>query len=509
MTWVPDPATASVFATMSINGGIGIVVWLLFELFRGTIEVYAPRARSMRHRTPEAPKQGFLAWFPAVRDITDEDLLKSVGVDGYVFFRFLRACWYIFAICGSVGLVVLLPVYSTAPGNKGVAGINLYSMGNVESQGSRLWAPWILTYLFTGVFLYFMYKEYEHFVVIRRKFLREGDQDINEQKNYSVQVENVPVEFRSSEKLKSFFEQLFPGEVLFACISVTATPLSKAVAERKAAVANLEGAIAAFEGDPEKKRPEIKLNKKGKPAMCGGKEVVDAIEYWTKAVKELDAEVDRLKSMAITAENAAVLTAEQVAAAEAEEAEAKKDKKKKDKKAKITKKDVSGTGFVTFASRRAQVSACQMAVLDEKHFDVMVFPAPAPSDLIWSNIATPPAHTEKVAAVTSVVYRLGLLFWGLVLAFIAAVSTLSNLAKFLPFVNSLDPVSYAIIAGQLPIIIVIVFIALLPVFMSLISTYAEKRKTVSGVQKEVFRWSVQALILSYLIIMLTNSLFRD
>ncbi len=99
-----------------------------------------------------------------------------------------------------------------------------------------------------------------------------------------------------------------------------------------------------------------------------------------------------------------------------------------------------------------------------------------------------PAYTQNVSYATSVFWNSGLLFWGVVMAFVAAVSNLSNLATYLPFLNDLDPVSYAILEGQLPVVILIVFMMLLPAAMTYSSQSVEKRKTNSGVQMEVFKW---------------------
>lgn len=495
MGWRPDPATSSIFATLTLNGVIFIALLVLFEIVRNQREVYGPRLRSKGHRTPAFPKRGLFSWATTVWSINDEETLKTCGADGYVFYRFLRMGFRTFGACAVIAIVTLFPIYGTAIGNAGVAGLAKYSMANLADSGDRLWASCIFTYIFTGIFLYFIHKEYEHFVFIRRQFLKSGDADVNEQKNFSVMVENVPISYRSSQKLFEFFEAIFPGEVLYACISVMTTPLTKAVANRKEAIVKLEKAIAAWKADDTGVRPEIKL-KKGKPAMCGSTEKVDAIEYWTGKVKELDSEVTRLKQMAITAENA-----QKVCEDPTSDAPSVEDNKPAEEIRirmgslipfnsipQITKKDVSGTGFITFKSRKTQICACQLPVLSEEHPDVVVVPAPAPNDVVWANIGTKVAHTEYVSSITSVVYYMGLLFWGVVLAFIAAVSTLSNLEKFLPFVKQLDPVTYAIIAGQLPVIMVIVFIALLPIIMKSVSTFLEKRKSHSSISQEVFSW---------------------
>ncbi|CAM9090535.1 unnamed protein product, partial [Ectocarpus fasciculatus] len=413
----------------------------------------------------------FFSWVSVTWNISEEETLQTCGADGYVFYRFLRLGFRTFGICAIGALIVLFPVYATARGSEGVAGLNKYSMANLESGGDRLWASCIATYIFTAIFLYMMHREYEHFVGVRKQFLKSGDVDISEQKNFSVMVENTPVSHRSSEKLFEFFDDIFPGEVLYACISVKAVPLTSAVANRNAALCKLEQAVAMWKADDEGKRPEIKL-KKGKPAMCGSTETVDAIEYWSGELKVLDGEVTRLKDMAV-----------------------------------ITKRDVSGTGFVTFKTRKTQICACQLPVLSEANPDVTVIPAPAPNDVVWKNIATKPSYIEDVSSIVHTVYYLGLLFWGLILAFIAAVSTLSNLEKFLPFVKQLDPVTYSIIAGQLPVVMVIVFIALLPIIMKNVSIFIEKRKSHSSISQEVFGWYFLYQIANVYLMLLAGSIF--
>ena len=72
-------------------------------------------------------------------------------------------------------------------------------------------------------------------------------------------------------------------------------------------------------------------------------------------------------------------------------------------------------------------------------------PAPEPSDIIWSNIAYSPEEIEYKAYLTSLGFYYGLLFWGTVLALVAALSNLKNLQKFFPFLKNLDEASYALL----------------------------------------------------------------
>jgi uncharacterized small protein (DUF1192 family) len=155
---------------------------------------------------------------------------------------------------------------------------------------------------------------------------------------------------------------------------------------------------------------------------------------------------------------------------------------------KITKKMISGTGFVTFKSRRTQITALNIPFLAEDHPRMKATTAPPPSDIIWENMDASTDLTKRRAVLTSMFYFTGLVFWGVILAFIAAISQLSSLESVFPFLNDLDTAAYSILEGLLPVIIMMIFISLIPITMSFLAMYFERRKTHSQVQYEVFQW---------------------
>lgn len=353
MSYSPDPDTSSVFACLAINGILGLVFYSLFEIFRSKeLEVYAPRLRSHKDAVGEKPSNSLFGWIGPTWRATDDEVLRIAGMDGYVMLRFLRMCTTIGGHC-CLGLVVLLPVYATAPGNPNVNGINKISMANLIEGGDRLWVSLLFYYAFTFVFLYFIYKEYENFAAKRRHFFREGDATINPQVNYSVQVENIPVEYRSSKKLESFFNYLFPREIICASVSVGCPALVEAVAKRKIAVNNLEKAVALMEADDNRTRPTLSL-KKGKPALCGGDEKnVDSISYWENEISTLNYTIAKLKVDAARLEADEVIINKSV--------ESGLDKHLLAEDTPDPKQFMTCTGFVTFSSRRSQSTACQVS----------------------------------------------------------------------------------------------------------------------------------------------------
>lgn len=481
---------------------LSLHIWNIFcdsyhysRYFRGKEpEIYSPRLRVLPKESTTRPASGIFKWIWQVYNVEDRALLLSVGLDGYVFLRFLRMCAIVGGCCSLFAGIVLIPIYFTAAGAEGVSGVELYSMGNIYAGGSRLWASFVAWYLFTGILLYMLHKEYENFVVARQLILKHGDPSVDLQVGYSVVVENIPLEYRSSLKLHTLFESFFPGKVQFAIVSIATDKLAKVVDDRKCLVAQLEGAIAAYEN--KHTRPSVKV-KKGKPTfLCCGVTKVDAIDYYRAEIKKMDLRVQKLQGDVFTLENElkqgnldlkAVVEDEIMSITNTENEIAKE---KDPDTGGIKPKHISSTGFVTFTTREAQAVACQMPILSEAYPTLIVKAAPEPKNVIWGNIQSTPTYTNTVSIGTSVLFYSGLLFWGSLLAFISALSNLSNLEPLLPFLSALDPASYAIIQGLLPVIVLIIFLALIPVIITAIVAKIEMRKSHSEVQSEVFGWQV-------------------
>jgi hypothetical protein len=62
-------------------------------------------------------------------------------------------------------------------------------------------------------------------------------------------VENVPRSLRQNDKLKAFFSNLFPNEVVLAHVSVKANKLDALVQKREMLVKQLEAEIAIHYGN--------------------------------------------------------------------------------------------------------------------------------------------------------------------------------------------------------------------------------------------------------------------
>lgn len=537
MAWKPDADTYSVFATLGFNVVLAIGLMIVFEYFRyRQIDIYAPKLRKPGGKELPNPGKFPFSWILRVWYASENDILKIAGMDAYVYLRFLKMCFNIGSIC-SLGLVVLLPVYGTAAGSTSdeVYGINLYSMANIPENGNRLWASLIFIYLYTFVFLYFTFKEYENFVRARGLYFKGGDSSMPMQMNYSIIVENIPPAYRSKKQLKEFFELLFPGETMFSYIAISLTPLENATKLRKALLTRLETAIALYEASGRKNRPQIQL-KNGVEVTAAGTESTDMIDFLYDQIQILSEEIaefqreaheaaddlivedrksiqsssganqpldaiemiqnslgdinitEKLSSVRDMSQSVRELSIKDVALS-ASKIDQKIISFITNYHEKITKRMLSATGLVTFKSRRTQAVAAQIPILSEDYPMMKVMNAPPPSDIIWDNMSASTEHTESVAFVTSLMYYTGLLFWSAVLAFISAISNLKNLETYLTFLKSLDDTSYAFLQGILPVLVMLIFLSMVPMVMATVSIYVERRKTFSVVQQEVFKWS--------------------
>lgn len=164
-------------------------------------------------RVPNSPAWYPFAWIVEMSRVTEDDLLKMIGLDGYMMIRFLNICIRISAFLTFLGIVILVPVYySTAPSE--LESWNKYTLANIPNnpRARQLWVPVIFSYVFTAYYCYLFQAEYKNFMKKRLQYLVQCDSDTPAQTYYTVMVERLPSQLRSVPKLYEFFDRLFPGK---------------------------------------------------------------------------------------------------------------------------------------------------------------------------------------------------------------------------------------------------------------------------------------------------------
>ena len=540
----------TVVATISINGLFFITLTSLFEYYRNKLpDLYAPRTRGNNPKH-EKPRTGYFQWLFQLYEIGDEDMFRIAGMDGYVFLRFILFCCKLCTITAFCGAIVLIPCYATSPMTKHMNHFEMVTMANINQGGPRLWVSFIFAYLFVLLFLYLIHKEYANFVLMRNKFFHREVEVIPLQTRYTIQVENIPEALRSSEQLFTAFDRLFPGEVMYAHVAVSTPELDILITQRDKVRDDLERAIAVYEGNGRQNRPVLDL-RKFNPLKYRLEKEVDSISFLSKRLETLCSRVEQLqravteynelqphakspRSSAATASAAALSPAAATSTGQALKETQEdflasapqrdsQDSTHSEDDIELTRASsasqlltynplqgalalrrfssilhdvrnglsahfLSTTGFVTFHTRKAQLTAVRTSILLERHPLMTVVQAPPPGDVIWGNISASTRATEETAVFSAGLYYSFLGVWGGVMAFVAAASSLSTLEAYLPFVRNFDIYAHAIVEGILPVIVVLTFSTIVSEVIAFIARNIENRKTNSAVEMEVFKW---------------------
>ena len=221
----------------------------------------------MAGRVPPYPSEKPFGWFFAIQKVSEEDVLQMVGLDAFMCLRFIALCQKFSIFLSFWGLVVLVPVYSSA--TTGPNEWNRYSISNLlkgtDDMKYRLWFSALFAYMFAAYFCQLLYAEYNNFSMRRLHFLvlsdpeslQRDDPDTPPQKYFTIMVERVPADMRSAELLRQYFDRLFPGDVYTVEVAVDIHELDRKCQERKRIRDKLESAIAFYEA--KNKRLEVNI----------------------------------------------------------------------------------------------------------------------------------------------------------------------------------------------------------------------------------------------------------
>jgi hypothetical protein len=249
----------------------GIMMMLTYEVLRRYIpSVYGGRRRhmaSIHGDTISSLPMGSpvpLNWVGPIFGVPWSRVRQAAGLDAYMFLRYIRMCLRITSVSSFWGLVILSPIYAT--GQNGAEGWYYFSMANVSQYSWRLWVPVFFLYLFSFFVFFVMKQEYRHFLELRMEFLGKGEANVHPQHQYSLKVERIPYELRSSRALFDYFNSLFPGKVHSASIVLQVPGLDKLSTRRGRVAHRLEKSIAYYHATGE--RPTHVVGR-GRLKYCG------------------------------------------------------------------------------------------------------------------------------------------------------------------------------------------------------------------------------------------------
>ncbi|KAK5118112.1 hypothetical protein LTR62_004159 [Meristemomyces frigidus] len=300
--------TDSVYASVATSLGLTLGIALLFCFLRPYNNVvYAPRAKhaDSKHAPPPIEK-GLFGWIPPLIHTKEQDLVDKVGLDAAIFLRFNRMLRNIFSVLSVLGCGILIPVYLVCSDSSITKGISWFSrLAPVYMFGSQgFWAVVLIAYIFDIVICFFLWTNYRAVVKLRRAFFDSSEYQRSLHAR-TLLVTDIPKELRSDEGIVQITENIKATDAVpRAAIARNTKDLPELVEEHEKTVRELESVLAKYLKDPNKlppKRPTRKVSKNDKSYTKG--QVVDAIEYLTSRIKELELEIKEVR-LAIDKRNA-------------------------------------------------------------------------------------------------------------------------------------------------------------------------------------------------------------
>ena len=307
--------TNQMLSTLYLNGGVFIVLIIIFEACRSIKCLYLNRLTSrfiQSNRVPSKPSLYPFGWIPIILSIEDNEVLRMVGLDGYMLIRYLKICIKAGSFYSLLGLIVLVPIYSSS--GRGVTEWSRFTLTNIppstqESPSNQLWAPVILCYIFAAYFCQLMFYEYKNFISKRIEYLSEKDYDTPDQTYYTIMIEKIPSDIKSTPALYEFFEKIFPGDIYSIELALDLKELDKLINERHEIRIRLEKSIAIATAT--NRRHLISIDKDFYKGIVGsvpreiesgyinkfGYILVDGVEHYTKVLEILNEKVDNLQKV--------------------------------------------------------------------------------------------------------------------------------------------------------------------------------------------------------------------
>ncbi|GKZ01292.1 hypothetical protein MPSEU_001080200 [Mayamaea pseudoterrestris] len=497
-----------VWVTLIISFAVGFVFYVFFAMTRSKhsksnhLTLYEKRLLTRSSTSPPAfTGSAWFGWAVEAFRISDDEALKFMGLDCFMFTRLLRLGFRM-STFGSILGVLLMIVYGTGKATGAATEqFNVITIASVEQQSARLWATALAFLLFMAFTMRSLYLEWRDvYAPLRSQFLATGDVNTPKDYRYSVMLESVPVALRSNAKLHSYLDQLFPKQVKSVYVVQNTTELDKLIEERQTKIEALEKAIAFTKAKPTKPAPQMKENAKLFGLLGGPK--VDAIHYLNSEIDRLNKEIDAKRAMiheqadrdAATAANEKVALGDSIKQQQPDtkyhsmsdpdmtksDPDISTDQSKQDRQA--------ATAFVTFTSLRAKQTAVQCE-LSGKVDNMDCENAPIPNGILWRNVPVSVTRQRYAAMLAAAFWITGAVFWALPVLFVTGLANLNSLLTTfkLPTLNA-NTFYYGIISGILPVVFLQILMMVLYMSIEGCAKRLVRVKSMGKVDSYTFFW---------------------
>lgn len=292
----------AVWVSVATYLGSTVALTLAFSLLRPhNSVVYAARARHAdRRHAPPPIGRGLFAWVSPVLRTHEPQCVATIGVDAAVFLRFTRMCRDMLIVLTVLGCAIMIPVNmtmttSTAPSTSGMS--KFLVMTPINIRPGALWSHVVCAWVFDAVIVGFLWWHYRAVLRLRRAYFA-SDEYLHALHARTILVRHIPPRLRSNEGLLRLTDKINPSAAIpVAAIGRSVKELPRMVREHEECVRTLERVIADYFKDPDNlppKRPTCRAPKRYRGD--GGGKRVDAIEYLTDRIRDLEFDIRALRA---------------------------------------------------------------------------------------------------------------------------------------------------------------------------------------------------------------------
>ncbi|GAA5905515.1 hypothetical protein JCM6882_004773 [Rhodosporidiobolus microsporus] len=432
--------------------------------------IYQPKVKyAADEKRPPAVGKGMFDWVVPVLKTDEAEVMNASGLDAVAYLRFLKMCRNMFITIAALTCAVLLPINLVYNLRKVESAKRNYllalTMNNVD--GNWLWAHVVGTYVITLMVFWWVWTNYAAIVKLRWQWFRSRAYQESLHAR-SLMVTQVHKKYQTDAGLAQLLQSLnIPYPTSAVHIGRRVGQLPGLIKKHNEAVKELEEVLTGYLKNPDKipaKRPSKRVG--GWMGMGGQK--VDAIDYWTARIKNLDERVHAARSQ-------------------------------------IHERKAENYGFASFES--VPYAHIVGKTLHGKrrhnaHFDL----APQPNDIIWDNLTMTDAARMKNKFFGGILL---VLLCGLYTIPLIAVALLANLAALGPYVHFIEvwvsdyPTLFAAFIGIVPPVLTLILQMVLPMIIRWIAslqgatTHSQADRTVLA-RYSAFLFITQFIIFSLL-----------
>ncbi|SAM00767.1 hypothetical protein [Absidia glauca] len=306
-----DSSISTFTSALWFNAALGIGFFGAFLILRKTRpQTYSPRtyATPLEKRPPPL-SNGTIRWMWDIFQISDDALIRTMGLDRFMILKFLRMGMVVFVSFSLLAIPILFPL--NIINQLDSPGLNKLTIGNIKDS-RRMWAHLVLAIVLTAGLIYYTFHETRQYLVLRRAYLMSDDYR-NSVMARTLYVPSIPKEVNTVDNLKRIFSK-FPGGVRHVWLNRDLKDLPDKVELRQSHVFNLETVmtkviLASYKHNaattldteavedgafviPQKLRPTHRVKPSFLPfglPLVGRK--VDSIDYYNDEIARLNYEI--------------------------------------------------------------------------------------------------------------------------------------------------------------------------------------------------------------------------